>query len=158
MPSILDDLTPQQRAAAIQTGPTLVIAGAGTGKTKTLTAAVANRIAAHRISPSRILAVTFTNKAAAEMTGRIKAALGEAMAPTWTGTFHGLGARQLRIEPEVADLRPGFDIYDADDTRRVVKRIMKAMNLAASDDDTSGARDCDSAWKKDPLGGVIGVQ
>jgi DNA helicase-2/ATP-dependent DNA helicase PcrA len=141
MPSILDDLTPQQRAAAIQTGPTLVIAGAGTGKTKTLTAAVADRIATHRISPSRILAVTFTNKAAAEMTGRIKTALGEAMAPSWTGTFHGLGARQLRIEPEVAVLRPGFDIYDADDSRRVVKRVMKAMNLAAGDDETGGARD-----------------
>jgi DNA helicase-2/ATP-dependent DNA helicase PcrA len=141
MPNILDDLTPQQRAAAIQPGPTLVIAGAGTGKTKTLTAAVADRIATHRISPSRILAVTFTNKAAAEMTGRIKTALGETMAPSWAGTFHGLGARQLRIEPEVADLRPGFDIYDANDSRRVVKRVMKAMNLAAGDDETSGARD-----------------
>lgn len=156
MTSILDDLTPQQRAAATQTGPTLVIAGAGTGKTKTLTAAVADRITRHGIRPSRILAVTFTNKAAAEMTGRIKAALGEAMAPNWTGTFHGLGARQLRIEPEVADLRPGFDIYDADDSRRVVKRVMKAMNLAPGEDETGGGRDplklvCNriSKWKDD---------
>jgi len=141
MTRILDDLTPQQRAAALQTGPTLVIAGAGTGKTKTLTAAVADRIATHRINPARILAVTFTNKAAAEMTGRIKAALGESMAPSWAGTFHGLGARQLRIEPEVADLRPGFDIYDADDSRRVVKRVMKAMNLTAGEDEGAGARD-----------------
>jgi DNA helicase-2/ATP-dependent DNA helicase PcrA len=62
MPSILDDLTPPQRAAAMQTGPTLVIAGAGTGKIKTLTATVADRIATHRISPSRILAVTFTRR------------------------------------------------------------------------------------------------
>ena len=67
MPSILDDLTPQQRAAAVQPGPTLVIAGAGTGKTKTLTAAVAHRIANLKIEPARVLAVTFTNKAAAEM-------------------------------------------------------------------------------------------
>lgn len=141
MSSILDDLTPQQRAAAIQTGPTLVIAGAGTGKTKTLTAAVADRIGTHRISPARILVVTFTNKAAAEMTGRIKAVLGETMAPSWAGTFHGLGARQLRIEPDVADLRPGFDIYDADDSRRIVKRVMKAMNLTASDDESGGAGD-----------------
>ena len=72
MNHILDDLTPQQRAAATKTGPTLVIAGAGTGKTKTLTAAVADRIIEHRISPSRIIAVTFTNKAAGEMTGRIR--------------------------------------------------------------------------------------
>lgn len=154
MSRILDDLTPQQRAAAIQTGPTLVIAGAGTGKTKTLTAAVADRIATHRISPARVLVVTFTNKAAAEMTGRIKTALGESMAPSWAGTFHGLGARQLRIAPEVADLRSGFDIYDADDSRRIVKRVMKAMNLAAGEDEAGSSRDplklicnCISKWK-----------
>ena len=141
MNHILDDLTPQQRAAATKTGPTLVIAGAGTGKTKTLTAAVADRIIEHRVSPNRIIAVTFTNKAAGEMSGRIRAVLGEEMSPSWVGTFHGLGARQLRIEPEVADLRPGFDIFDADDSRRVVKRVMKAMNLAAGDDETIGARD-----------------
>ena len=156
MPNILDDLTPQQRAAATKTGPTLVIAGAGTGKTKTLTAAVADRIIEHRISPSRIIAVTFTNKAAGEMSARIRALLGEEMAPSWVGTFHGLGARQLRIEPEVADLRPGFDILDADDSRRIVKRVMKAMDLAAGDDEMIGARDplkliCNriSKWKDD---------
>lgn len=141
MSDILDDLTPQQRAAAIQSGPTLVIAGAGTGKTKTLTAAVAHRIASLKIAPSRILAVTFTNKAAAEMTGRIKVALGQAMAPNWTGTFHGLGARQLRIEPEVAELRRGFDILDADDSRRMIKRVMKAMNLHSAEDNAGGAKD-----------------
>lgn len=141
MSGIFDDLTPQQYAAAIQSGPTLVIAGAGTGKTKTLTAAVGHRIANLQIAPSRLLAVTFTNKAAAEMTSRIKIALGETMAPKWTGTFHGLGARQLRIEPEVADLRPGFDILDADDTRRMVKRVMKAMHLNGADDDGGGAKD-----------------
>jgi DNA helicase-2/ATP-dependent DNA helicase PcrA len=141
MPSILDDLTPQQHAAAVQPGPTLVIAGAGTGKTKTLTAAVAHRIANLKVEPARILAVTFTNKAAAEMNGRIKLALGETMAPKWAGTFHGLGARQLRIEPEVADLRSGFDILDADDSRRMVKRVMKAMNLASGDEEGGGGRD-----------------
>jgi len=156
MPHILDDLTPQQRAAATMTGPTLVIAGAGTGKTKTLTAAVTDRIITHGIRPNRIIAVTFTNKAAGEMIGRIRAALGDEMSPSWVGTFHGLGARQLRIEPEVADLRPGFDILDADDTRRIVKRVMKAMSLAAGDDEMSGARDplklvCNriSKWKDD---------
>ena len=156
MPQILDDLTPQQRAAATMTGPTLVIAGAGTGKTKTLTAAVTDRIITHGIRPNRIIAVTFTNKAAGEMIGRIRAALGDEMSPSWVGTFHGLGARQLRIEPEVADLRPGFDILDADDTRRIVKRVMKAMNLAAGEDEMSGARDplklvCNriSKWKDD---------
>ena len=122
----LSDLTEQQLEAAEATGPVLVLAGAGTGKTNTLTAAVVQRIAADRVSPSRILAVTFTNKAATEMATRIRASLGGIAAPSWLGTFHGLAARQLRTEPEIAGLRPGFDILDADDSRRIVKRTMKA--------------------------------
>jgi DNA helicase II / ATP-dependent DNA helicase PcrA len=98
-----------------------VLAGAGTGKTKTLTAAVTDRIARRGIAPDRILAVTFTNKAAAEMSARIKLALDGSTAPSWLGTFHGLAARQLREEPEIAGLRPGFDILDAEDSRRLVK-------------------------------------
>ena len=77
----------------------------------------------------RVLAVTFTNKAASEMAGRIRVALDGHAAQHWIGTFHGLGARQLRSEPEIAGLRPGFDILDADDSRRIVKRVLKAMNL-----------------------------
>ena len=137
--SRLNDLTPEQRAAARQSGAVLVLAGAGTGKTKTLTAAVAHRIE-RGIAASRILAVTFTNKAANEMAQRIRLAL-DGDAPRWIGTFHGLGARQLRIEPEVAGLRPGFDILDADDGRRVVKRVMKAMNLAGGDEAMTIGRD-----------------
>jgi len=109
-------LTPEQAQAAAQYGPVLVLAGAGTGKTKTLTAALAHRIAVGGIAPGRILAVTFTNKAAAEMSDRIRGALDGGATPSWLGTFHGLAARQLRIEPEVAGLRPGFDILDADDS------------------------------------------
>ena len=137
----LSDLTEQQLEAAEATGPVLVLAGAGTGKTKTLTAAVIHRILACAVSPSRILAVTFTNKAAGEMIARIRAGLGQDAAPHWIGTFHGLAARQLRIEPEVAGLRPGFDILDADDSRRIVKRIMKAHNLAAGDEGMQIGRD-----------------
>ena len=131
---VLAGLTSQQAIAAQQSGAVLVLAGAGTGKTKTLTAAIGHRIAVRGLAPARILAVTFTNKAAAEMVGRIRAMLVGEGAPHWVGTFHGLGARQLRIEPEVAGLRPGFDILDADDSRRMVKRIMKAMHLAGGDD------------------------
>jgi len=138
---ILAGLTPQQAQAAEQSGPILVLAGAGTGKTKTLTAAVGHRIAVRGIPAARILAVTFTNKAAGEMAGRIRATLGGEGAPYWIGTFHGLGARQLRIEPEVAGLRPDFDILDADDSRRVVKRVMKAMNLVNGDDALTIGRD-----------------
>ena len=134
-------LTPAQAQAAVQSGPVLVLAGAGTGKTKTLTAAVKHRIEVRGIPAARILAVTFTNKAASEMTDRIRTALGGTAAPRWIGTFHGLGARQLRIEPEVAGLRPGFDILDADDSRRIVKRVMKALNLADGGDGEAIGRD-----------------
>jgi DNA helicase-2/ATP-dependent DNA helicase PcrA len=137
----LDGLTAAQAEAALQDGAVLVLAGAGTGKTKTLTAAVVHRIRDFGVKPDRILAVTFTNKAAGEMTGRIRAALGGDASPGWLGTFHGLGARQLRSEPEVAGLRPGFDILDADDSRRLVKRVLKAMNLAGDTSDQPAGRD-----------------
>jgi len=138
---VLTGLTVDQATAAALPGAVLVLAGAGTGKTKTLTAGVAHRIAVRGIPASRILAVTFTNKAAAAMLSRIRATLGEGSAPGWVGTFHGLGARQLRVEPEVADLRPGFDIMDADDSRRIIKRVMKAMNFSAPEDEVSVGRD-----------------
>ena len=131
--TVLSGLTPAQAEAATLSGPVLVLAGAGTGKTRTLTAGVAWRIAARGVDPDRILAVTFTNKAAKEMADRIRAILAGQRAPSWIGTFHGLGARQLRIEPEVATLRPGFDILDADDSRRMVKRTLKAMNVSLDD-------------------------
>ena len=131
--TILAGLTPAQAEAATLDGPVLVLAGAGTGKTRTLTAGVAWRIGARGFDPDRILAVTFTNKAAKEMADRIRVMLAGQRAPSWIGTFHGLGARQLRIEPEVATLRSGFDILDADDSRRLVKRTLKAMNLSLDD-------------------------
>jgi len=134
-------LTKAQAEAAAQAGPILVLAGAGTGKTSTLTAAVVQRIAADHFSPSRILAVTFTNKAAKEMATRIRASLGGIEAPSWLGTYHGLAARQLRDQPEIAGLRPGFDILDADDSRRLLKRTMKAPNLAGGGDETESGRD-----------------
>ena len=121
---ILRDLTPQQAAAARATGPVLVLAGAGSGKTKALTAGVACRITERGITPERILVVTFTNKAAGEMRERIRTVLGDTAAPSWLGTFHGLGARQLRCDPEVAGLRQGFDILDAADSTRIVKRLL----------------------------------
>ena len=138
--AIASSLTKTQIKAACHPGSILVLAGAGTGKTSTLTAAVAHRIAVDKIPPHRVLAVTFTNKAAGEMAGRIRAALGRDAAPHWLGTFHGLAARQLRAGPEVASLRDNFDILDADNSRRILRRIMKAMNLS-SDEDEGGKRD-----------------
>ena len=138
--AIAATLTTTQIRAASHPGSILVLAGAGTGKTSTLTAAVAHRIAVDGVPPHRVLAVTFTNKAAAEMAGRIRVALGPDAAPHWLGTFHGLAARQLRASPEVASLRDNFDILDADDARRILRRVMKAMNLATDEDD-GGKRD-----------------
>jgi DNA helicase II / ATP-dependent DNA helicase PcrA len=138
--AVASSLTKTQIKAASHLGSILVLAGAGTGKTSTLTAAVAHRIAVDGVPPHRVLAVTFTNKAAGEMAGRIRAALGPDAAPHWLGTFHGLAARQLRAGPEVASLRDNFDILDADDSRRILRRIMKAMNLS-SDEDAGGKRD-----------------
>src|SRR5271166_2902050 len=114
--------------------------GAGTGKTSTLTASVVHKIKVEELPASRLLVVTFTNKAAYEMTDRIRAALGDGAAPHWLGTFHGLGARHLRAAPEVAGIRPDFDILDADDSRQMIKRIMKALNLASDDDAGSRSR------------------
>jgi superfamily I DNA/RNA helicase len=88
-----------------------------------------------------VLAVTFTNKATTETSSRIPAALDGGPAPSWIRTFHGLAARQLRIEPEIAALRPGFDILDADDSRRIVRRALKALNLASGDGGTADGRD-----------------
>src|SRR6516162_10559394 len=139
--SMMAGLTTVQARAAAQDGPVLVLAGAGTGKTKTLTAAVVHRIAAGGIAAGRVLAVTFTNKAATEMSSRVRAALDGGPASSWLGTFHGLAARQLRIEPEVAGLRPGFDILDADDSRRLIKRTLKALNLADGEDGALIGRD-----------------
>jgi DNA helicase-2/ATP-dependent DNA helicase PcrA len=90
---VIAGLTTEQARAAAQYGPVLVLAGAGTGKTKTLTATVVHRIAAGRVAAGRVLAVTFTNKAATEMSSRIRAALDGGPAPSWLGTFHGLAAR-----------------------------------------------------------------
>jgi len=127
--SATDGLTPAQATAATHDGPILVLAGAGSGKTKTLTAALGWRIAGMGMPASRILAVTFTNRAAGEMRERIQALLGGGASPYWLGTFHGLAARQLRHEPEVAGLRHGFDILDAEASKRLVKRSMAALGL-----------------------------
>ena len=85
--------------------------------------------------------MTFTNKAAGEMTGRIRAMLAGQPTPSWIGTFHGLAARQLRIEPEVAGLRGGFDIMDADDSKRMIRRTAAAMHVAGDEDAGEAGRD-----------------
>ena len=127
---ILDPLNDAQRdAVAAPLGRTLVLAGAGSGKTRVLVhrAAWLNRL--EGASPFSLMAVTFTNKAAAEMRGRIEALLGFSAAGMWTGTFHGLSHRLLRRHWREAGLNESFQILDADDQKRLVRRVMRALEI-----------------------------
>jgi DNA helicase II / ATP-dependent DNA helicase PcrA len=128
--SLLDSLNPAQReAVSTDPGPVLVLAGAGSGKTRVLTHRIAWLIQVEGLSPHSILAVTFTNKAAAEMRGRIEALLGMPVRGMWVGTFHGLAHRLLRAHWQDAGLPQGFQILDSDDQLRMVKRVLKALEL-----------------------------
>ncbi|NBC46737.1 MAG: DNA helicase II [Gammaproteobacteria bacterium] len=128
--TILDPLNPAQReAVTADLGNRLVLAGAGSGKTRVLVHRIAWLLQVQAIRPWRILAVTFTNKAAREMKGRIEEMLGEPVGGMWVGTFHGLAHRFLRAHWQDAGLPQQFQILDGDDQFRLVKRILKAMEL-----------------------------
>ena len=127
---LLDDLNPAQReAVAAPPGPLLILAGAGSGKTRVLTHRVAWLVEVLNTSPHGILAVTFTNKAAAEMRGRIETMLGFGIGGMWIGTFHGLSHRFLRAHWKEAGLPQNFQILDSEDQYRVVKRVLKNLEL-----------------------------
>ena len=127
---LLDGLNePQRKAVAADEGPLLVLAGAGSGKTRVLTHRVAWLVQAFSYSPLSILAVTFTNKAASEMRGRIENMLGFPVGGMWMGTFHGLSHRLLRTHWQEAGLPEAFQIIDSDDQKRVIKRLINAMEL-----------------------------
>jgi DNA helicase II / ATP-dependent DNA helicase PcrA len=111
-------------------GPVLVLAGAGTGKTRVLTTRIAHILATGRARPGDILSVTFTNKAAREMRHRISDMVGEAVeGMPWLGTFHSIGAKILRRHAELADLKSDFTILDTDDQIRLIKQILQAANI-----------------------------
>ena len=127
---IFDALNDAQReAVGAPPGPMLVLAGAGSGKTRVLTTRLAHLLATGRAWSSQILAVTFTNKASLEMKERAEAILGRSAEPTWLGTFHALGARILRRHAELAGLKPNFTILDTDDQLRLVKQVMEASHM-----------------------------
>src|SRR6202795_4815211 len=118
----LADLNPTQREAVLATeGPLLVVAGAGSGKTRVLTHRVAHLIAAHGIKPNEILAITFTNKAAGEMRSRLPGLLGGVARAIWILTFHAAFGRILRREAPRLGYRSNFTIYDQADQVRLVK-------------------------------------
>ncbi|MGQ4273136.1 ATP-dependent helicase [Terrihabitans sp. B22-R8] len=150
----LSGLNPEQ-CEAVQTldGPLLVLAGAGTGKTRVLTTRIAHILATRRAHPSQILAVTFTNKAAREMKNRVATLVGDvAEGMPWLGTFHSIGTRILRRHAELAGLKSSFTILDTDDQIRLIKQILQAENI---DDKRWPARSLAWAidgWKNRGLG------
>ena len=130
---ILDNLNPAQReAVSAPAGHLLVLAGAGSGKTRVLVHRIAWLIQTEYVSPYSILAVTFTNKAANEMRGRIETLLDSPMHAMWVGTFHGLAHRLLRAHWQEADLPQSFQILDSDDQYRLIRRTLTALSLDES--------------------------
>jgi len=131
VPPYLSDLNPEQRAA-VETldGPVLVLAGAGTGKTRVLTTRIAHILATGRARPAEILAVTFTNKAAREMKLRVGAMVGQIVeGMPWLGTFHSIGVKILRRHAELVGLKPDFTILDTDDQVRLLRQLLAAEDI-----------------------------
>ncbi|EJF75719.1 hypothetical protein MEC_00274 [Bartonella alsatica IBS 382] len=127
----LEQLNPEQRQAVMNTeGPLLVLAGAGTGKTRVLTTRISHILRSGLASPRQILAVTFTNKAAREMKMRIGELIGEIVeGMPWLGTFHSIGAKILRRHAELVNLKSNFTILDNDDVTRLLKQLIQAKGL-----------------------------
>src|SRR6187551_3027925 len=127
---LLVNLNPEQLAAVtLPHASALILAGAGSGKTRVLTTRIAWLLATGQIGPGNVLAVTFTNKAAKEMMTRLGAMLPVNVRGMWIGTFHGLCNRFLRAHYKLAGLPQGFQILDSADQLSAVKRVIKAMNL-----------------------------
>ncbi|MGP9811522.1 ATP-dependent helicase, partial [Rhodopseudomonas sp. NSM] len=130
-PAYLSGLNPEQREA-VETldGPVLVLAGAGTGKTRVLTTRIAHILSTGRARPAEILSVTFTNKAAREMKLRLGQMLGQAVeGMPWLGTFHSIGGRILRYHAELVQLTSNFTVLDTDDQIRLLKQLLAADNI-----------------------------
>ena len=141
----LDGLNPEQRAAVeALDGPVLMLAGAGTGKTKALTCRIAHLLNTGRARPNEILSVTFTNKAAREMKNRVGGLLGQAVeGMPWLGTFHSISVKLLRRHAELVGLKSNFTILDTDDQIRLLKQLITAHNID------------DKRWPARQLAGII---
>src|SRR6476646_5590333 len=128
--ALLEGLNPQQRAAVVhQGGPLLIVAGAGSGKTRVLTHRIAYLLAEREVNPGEIIAITFTNKAAGEMKDRVAGLVGGRARLMWVSTFHSACVRILRAEHEHAGLKSTFSIYDADDSRRLMQLVARELDL-----------------------------
>src|SRR5687768_4759805 len=121
--------TPQRDAVTHAGSPLLIVAGAGSGKTRVLTHRIAYLLAARDVHPGQIIAITFTNKAAGEMKERVAALVGPRARLMWVSTFHSACVRILRAEHEHAGLKSTFSIYDADDSRRLMQLVARELDL-----------------------------
>ena len=151
---LLSALNPAQRKAVETTeGPVLVLAGAGTGKTRVLTTRLAYLLRAGKAYPGQILAVTFTNKAAQEMKTRVSSLMeGMPVEGWWLGTFHALAARMLRRHADLVGLTSGFTIIDQDDQVRLIKQLMEAENIDTKKWPPKAVADRIGSWKDKGLG------
>ncbi|MGX7680969.1 UvrD-helicase domain-containing protein [Jatrophihabitans sp. DSM 45814] len=128
--SLLEGLNAQQRAAVTHEGrPLLIVAGAGSGKTRVLTHRIGYLLATRRARPGEILAITFTNKAAGEMKQRVASLIGPRANAMWVSTFHSMCVRILRAQAKQLGLKSSFSIYDADDSRRLITMVIRELNL-----------------------------
>ncbi len=128
--ALLAGLNPPQREAVVHAGsPLLIVAGAGSGKTRVLAHRIAYLLAARHVHPGQIMAITFTNKAAAEMRDRVESLVGRRSAAMWISTFHSMCVRVLRREHQHLGLKSSFSIYDADDSRRLVASVARDLDL-----------------------------
>jgi len=128
--TLLSDLnSPQQQAVSAEDQFLQILAGAGSGKTRVLVHRIAWLIESKHVSPFSVLAVTFTNKAANEMQARIETMLNMPVQGMWVGTFHGMAHRLLRLHWQEANLPQGFQVLDADDQLRIVKRVHRTLDL-----------------------------
>jgi DNA helicase-2/ATP-dependent DNA helicase PcrA len=154
LPPYVAGLNPEQQQAVVTTeGPLLVLAGAGTGKTRVLTTRIAHLIHTKRAFPGQILSVTFTNKAAAEMRGRVaqllfgENATAQDASSLWLGTFHSISVKMLRREAEAVGLTPQFTILDDDDQQRLLKALLADNNLDHTKFPTRAVQNVIQGWK-----------
>ncbi len=127
---LLDDLNPAQRRAVEHAGsPLLVVAGAGSGKTRVLTRRIAYLLAERQVHPGEVMAITFTNKAAAEMKERVADLVGGRARSMWVSTFHSMCVRVMRREAKTLGMSSNFSIYDSDDTRRLITLVARDLDL-----------------------------
>lgn len=144
----MNELNPQQREAVLITeGHVLVLAGAGSGKTRVLTERIAHLIQEKRVSPERVLAFTFTNKAAGEMRSRVEKLLDRVNLPFWIGTFHATGLKILRREAKHLGFRNNFAVFDEDDAVSLIRDILKGKGLRTDENPPSIVKSRISRWK-----------